>query len=363
MRSNLGFILATLLCGCGGSGQAPMTTTEPHLFSMTNAATGNTVVEFRQEPDGSLTPVANVATGGQGSGGGLGSQASIAADESRQQLLAVNTASDSISLLHRSPAGLVLVQTLASGGSAPISVAMSAKVAYVLNAGSSTVTALARNAEGSFIGRIGSARPLSGVNALPSQVALAPGGQYVFVTERLSDRIDVFPVAADGSLGEVRAIESAGGEPFAMTFDSHSRLYVAEAAHHQSGQSSTSSYSLSTLDGVLNVISPAVPDQQTAACWIDISEAHSTLYVTNTPSASISVYRVDAAGRLTLLTTQAAGGIPRDVAVAANHVYTVLASGELAAFAIQSDGSLAAGGRFGAEAKPAAGLVRLDVSL
>jgi len=337
--------------------------TELHLFSMTNAATGNAVAEFRQEPDGSLTPLASVATGGRGSGGGLGSQASIAADESRQQLVAVNFASDSVSLLQRSQAGFVLVQTLASGGSAPISVAVGARVAYVLNAGSATVTALARNADGSFVGPLGSPRPLSGVNTLPSQVVLAPGGRFVVVTERLSDRIDVFPVAADGSLGDARFFASAGGEPFAMVFDARSRLYVAEAAHHLSEQSSTSSYSLSALDGTLNVLSPAVPDHQTAACWIDLSEAHATLYVTNTPSGSISVYRVDAAGRLTLLTTQPAGGVPLDVTVAADHVYTVLTSGELAAFAIQPDGSLAASGRYGAAAAPAAGLARLDVTL
>src|SRR5262245_59653765 len=92
------------------------------VYTMTNAAEGNEIVTPRRSASGRLTAVARTATGGLGSGAGLGSQGSLATDG--EFLLAVNAGSDDVSVLHRTRSGLKLVDRMPSGGTQPISVAI-----------------------------------------------------------------------------------------------------------------------------------------------------------------------------------------------------------------------------------------------
>lgn len=335
--------------------------TEVHIFASTDAASGNEVVDYVEAPDGSLAYRASVSTGGSGLGGSLPSQSSVAADPRRHQLFVVNAGSDSVSVLQLSASGLAAVQVLPAGGTKPYSLAVGPQAVYVLDAGSSTVTALARGPDGLLTGPLGAPQSLSGVGITASQVAVSPAGDFVYVTERSTDLVDVYPVAADGSLRPALFQRSAGGEPFAMVFDAKGRLYVAEAAHHATDQSTVSSYAASPADGGLAVISAAVPDLQTAACWIDYSTSHSTLYVANTPSHTISVFQADAAGQLRLVLTQASAGAPLDLVVSGEFVHVVLAGGTVQSSAIQADGTLVAAGVTGSEALPTAGLARLSI--
>ena len=67
------------------------------VYTLTNSASGNAVAVFDRAADGSLTPDSTVATGGLGTGAGLGSQGALVLDDDR--LFAVNAGDNTISML------------------------------------------------------------------------------------------------------------------------------------------------------------------------------------------------------------------------------------------------------------------------
>src|SRR5690242_13054168 len=76
------------------------------VYTLTNQTTGNAVAAFTQGADGSLTPAGTYATGGFGTGAGLGSQGAIALSRPSRWLFAVNAGSDSVSLFAVKQRGL-----------------------------------------------------------------------------------------------------------------------------------------------------------------------------------------------------------------------------------------------------------------
>src|SRR3954471_9415201 len=68
------------------------------VYTLSNAATGNAVLAYRDTGDGPLTPIGSFATGGSGNDGGLGSQGSVVLDDNDHVLAAVNAGSNSVSL-------------------------------------------------------------------------------------------------------------------------------------------------------------------------------------------------------------------------------------------------------------------------
>ena len=68
------------------------------VFTMSNAAAGNQVVVFARAGDGTLSHVADYATSGEGSGGGLGSQGAVRLSDDGSWLLVVNAGSDEVSV-------------------------------------------------------------------------------------------------------------------------------------------------------------------------------------------------------------------------------------------------------------------------
>jgi len=67
------------------------------VFTMSNAAGGNAALAFSRAADGSLTAAGSFATGGLGSGNGLGSQGSVAITDDGRYLLVVNAGSNDVS--------------------------------------------------------------------------------------------------------------------------------------------------------------------------------------------------------------------------------------------------------------------------
>ena len=67
------------------------------VFTISNAAAGNSVLVFARGVDGSLHAAGTYATGGAGTGAGLNSQGALALDESRSTLVVVNAGSNDIS--------------------------------------------------------------------------------------------------------------------------------------------------------------------------------------------------------------------------------------------------------------------------
>ena len=80
------------------------------MYALTNAPTGNAVMVWDRADDGSLTPAGSYATGGLGSGAGLGSQGAIVLSKDNRWLFAVNAGSNDISSFQVDDHGLKLVE-------------------------------------------------------------------------------------------------------------------------------------------------------------------------------------------------------------------------------------------------------------
>src|SRR5688500_14667380 len=69
------------------------------VYTLGNAADTNRVLAFSRTSKGELSPAGSYATGGQGTGAGLGSQGALALTEDGRWLLAVNAGSSELSVL------------------------------------------------------------------------------------------------------------------------------------------------------------------------------------------------------------------------------------------------------------------------
>ena len=163
------------------------------VFTMSNAAAGNTVLAFHRLQDGSLEAAGEYPTGGLGSGASLGSQGSVTLSEDGRYLLVVNAGSDEISSFNVRGTRLTLRSRLPSGGSHPTSVAVRDHLAYVLNAGQdSNISGFWIDPVGRLSSIPGSTRALSAAMPSAAQVAIAPRGLGVVVTEKGTSLIDTF---------------------------------------------------------------------------------------------------------------------------------------------------------------------------
>ena len=135
-----------------------------------------------------------LATGGTGTGGGLGNQGALSLDGRR--LFVVNPGSDSISSFrvkdaelsrHRSLRGRPADQPHGRG-----------RLLYVLNAGGAgNITGHTVSRHGALSPLAGSSRPLSGAGAGPAQVSFDPRGETLVVTEKATNLIDTYEVDDD----------------------------------------------------------------------------------------------------------------------------------------------------------------------
>src|SRR5262245_33731875 len=83
------------------------------VYTMSNAASANHILVFDRQADGALSPAGSVATGGKGTGAGLGSQGGVVLTDDGDWLLAVNAGSDSVSVFAVGQQGLRLTDVAA----------------------------------------------------------------------------------------------------------------------------------------------------------------------------------------------------------------------------------------------------------
>jgi 6-phosphogluconolactonase (cycloisomerase 2 family) len=318
------------------------------LYTLTNAAGGNSVVAYERASDGTLTLEGTFATGGLGSGAGLGSQGALVLGQGDKWLFAVNAGSNDISVFSVDHDGISLVDREPSGGTTPISLTSSGDVLYVLNAGG-TGNITGFNVEHGRLAPIaGSTRPLSGNATGPAQVQFSADGRLLAVTEKNTNRIDIYTVNKDGTANGPTWHPSAGITPFGFAFGKDGKLIASEAFGGGANASAASSYTVGK-DGSFDVVSASSPTHQTAACWLALTSNERYAYTANAGSASISGYSVDRDGSLSLLdangVTGTTGAHPADLALSNNSHYlyslNITASTQsISAFEVQSDGSL-----------------------
>lgn len=316
------------------------------VYVLTNAPgpAGNNVLAYTRFEDGSLSPAGSFASGGNGSGAGLGSQNAVTVSDNHQWLFAVNAGSNSVSSFRISSGGLQLADTESSGGTLPISVAFRRGLLYVLNAGvPNNVTGFTVGGDGTLTQIPDSSRPLSGDSTNPAQVGFNDDGTVLVVTEK-TNQIDTYTVGSDGLLTGPNVHPSAGPTPFGFAVDKRNTLFVSEAGNG----GGASSYRIGA-DGSLTPSSSMVMTGQRAACWAIVTKNGRFGYVTNAGTGNISGFAIGTDGSASLLNadgvTATTGGNPTDVALSANSRYLyarVAATSSIAVFAIGSDGSLTA---------------------
>ena len=148
----------------------------PAVYVQTNDQTPNAVLAFARLEDGRLAAAGRFETGGRGTGEPhLASQSSLVLSDDGAWLLVVNAGSDELSLFDVQDDGLRLADCVASGGGAPTSVAVHGTLVYVLNSATSSIAGF-RIQDGRLVELEGSARPLSGADADPAQIAFSADG-------------------------------------------------------------------------------------------------------------------------------------------------------------------------------------------
>jgi 6-phosphogluconolactonase (cycloisomerase 2 family) len=336
--------IATVVAAIAAQAASAAQDTPGAVYTLTNAQSGNAVAYFSRSAQGALTYEGTFATGGNGTGGGLGSQRAVVLSDDGRDLYAVNAASNTVSKFAVEPNGLRLETQFPSGGIRPISVTVHGDVLYVLNAGSSTITGFTT----AGLPLPGSTRALLGTG--PAQVEFTPTGDALVVTEKASQTIDTFPVFAGIAQAGV-STPSAGATPFGFAFDNRGRLFVSEAG------GSASSYDVSSTGA--SVISGAVPTHQGAPCWLVVSKNGKFAYTANAAAGSVSGFAIAPDGSLSLLGSTPGLVHPLDEAVSNNGRFLyVLNDGRhsIAGYRIEADGALGPLGNTGALPVSAIGL-------
>ncbi len=285
------------------------------VYVMTNQPAGNTVIQYERAPNGHLTMLDEVATGGLGFAAAvdpLASQDALVANGDGSLLLAVNAGSNELSSLSVD-GGFNMVSIVSSGGEFPNSIALHDDLVYVLNAhGTPNISGFTVDGSGTLTPIAGSTVDLpGGASADPHDIRFTPDGSRLLVTEGGTNQIDIFDIGEDGLVTNTTTQPSAGMVPFGFVFGRGNVVAVTEAA-----TASVSTYRL-TNDDMLETISASVQNGQMATCWIAMTRTGHT-FVSNTPSGTLSSYQAAASGILNLLHPVAAsesGSAPIDMAL------------------------------------------------
>jgi len=345
-------VMLAIATGLTALSQAETHRSTGAVFVMTNAASGNEVIAYERNMDGSLEQGRRFATGGRGSGGTtdpLASQGSLTLSQDRAFLLAVNAGSGTISVFRVHGDRLSLVDRVPCGGSEPVAVSQHGNLVYVLNAGGSS------NVVGFQLDHNGKLRPihhsiafLTTGNSGPGSLSFSPDGQFLLVTEKLNNVVDAFHVQLDGTLGPLVVTPAVGPGTFALLFAPNGAALVSETGPAGGNNASAiSSYALLP-NGTLSPISASVPTEGAATCWQAVTPDGHFIYTSNAGTSTISGFAISNNGALTALpgttvATLPTGSTNLDAAISSDgrFLYTLdSGTGFVSIFAINQDGSL-----------------------
>jgi 6-phosphogluconolactonase (cycloisomerase 2 family) len=259
------------------------------IFVQTNDARENELVAFTSE----LQPAWRRATGGRGTGTPhLPSQGSVVTDG--KHVLVANAGSSDVSLF--SLDGELLARVPA-GGERPVSIAVRGDRVYVLNAATASIHGFTLSLEPR-------ARSLYALpdGADPAQIAYAPDGESLIVTDRAGNSIVAIALDGEGLPVRSEVFPSSGRTPYGFAF-AGDVLVVTEAFGGEVGAAAASSY---RVNGTIAPVSASVPNTRSEVCWAVASADGRHVWVTNFGDGTISRYDVAADGTLALVDAVAA---------------------------------------------------------
>lgn len=317
------------------------------VYVADNSAAGNSVLRFVRNADGTLVPGGSFATGGLGTGAGLGNQGGLVLGGHGKFLFVVNAGSDEISAFSVTGDGLRLTDRKASGGQRPVSLTESRGRLYVVNAGgavggSDNISGFYVTPHGQLVAIPGSTQPLSQAVTNPAQIGFDQEGEALLVTERATNRLAVFRLDYFGRARAGRFIDSNAPTPFGFALGRRDQVFVADAVGGAAGASAVSAYKFD--DGRIRAIGGPVPTTQTAACWLALAGNGRRAFTSNTGSRSLSEFSIAFDGTPTLVNAAAAStaGGPIDLAFSSGdrYLYVLENNGTIDGFRLEGDGSL-----------------------
>jgi 6-phosphogluconolactonase (cycloisomerase 2 family) len=320
---------------------------------MTNAANKNEVIAFERDANGTLGDSISYDTHGRGSGGitnPLESQGSLTLSHDRSLLFAVNAGSGDVTVfnVHQSGA-LNFLNNTPSGGAQPSAVAEFNGLVYVLNSGGAgSLVGFNFNNGGQLRQIKNSTAFLTGTTTGGASLAFSPDGQFLVVTERVANNIDVFHVQADGTLSPIVVNSNPAPGTFSVAFAPNGAAIVSETGPGgATNGSAISSYKVNS-SGTLTAITHSLSTLAAGNCWNAITPDGTKVYVSNSGSDNVSGFNIGKDGTLTpiggtILGNNPSGSHNVDIAITANgkFLYTINSqSGNIGVFAINQDGSL-----------------------
>ncbi len=320
----------------------------PAVFVQTNGPSGNSIVAYDRNHDGTLAFDATYPTGGKGGRAAgsksdpLASQGSLVYDAERALLFAVNAGSNSVSVFGVNGDSLALRQVIGSGGSFPVSIAVHGDAVYVLNAGGAANVSGFRIDDRKLHRLSHSVRTLGLTEtnppaflSSPAQVGFTPSGRQLIVTGKTNNFIDVFAVRDDDRLSASAVKTPDGGVPFAFAFSPSDQLDLVNAAGNLAPSEVND-------NGTITPAGAPVANGQAAACWIALGRDFA--YVANTGSNDVSAFHISDSGTVTLVDANAATGVAGaiDETTAAGRFLYVQEGvrSSVKAYAINANGSL-----------------------
>ena len=301
-----------------------LSTKQGVIYTESNAADTNSILAYLQNSNGTLSLLYTTESGGDGAGAGLGSQGALQISGDHQWLFAVNAGSNSISSFFIHENGCVtLMATVSSNGVFPVSLTVHNNLLYVVNSTSANISGFTIGSGGSLTLIPGSNQSLSAANAAPAQINFIPGGNYLLVTEKMTNKITRFPVNGSGVAGAGSSITSANTTAFGFDFAGNYAI-VSEVAGGAPSASTVSSYA-----GGVSLTSGPVCAGHTAACRVKTTKDGRYAYVSNTGNNNISLFGVSSGGTVTLINAIAAttGMAPADLTLSSNEFYLYVING------------------------------------
>ena len=293
-----------------------------HVYIESNDANENAIVMYNQGWDGKLSWGSSTASGGKGTGAGLGSQSAITINKEHTWLFAVNAGSNSVSSFKiKNDGSLELKSTENSGGTLPVSVCVHNDLLYVVNSKSANISGYKIGWNGSLTWIKGSQKDLSDITALPAQISFSPEGNSLLVTEKTTSVISSFSLNANGAVTNAVYTNSVGEEPFGFDFARGKYMIVTNAFQGADNKSSCTSYTNLYLN--ISDVNGSVANHQSASCWIAAAKYGRYAFVTDTKSNNIVSYYINSFGAIYYIpwSVVSTGLTPIDITVSANNLY------------------------------------------
>ena len=339
---------------------------EGAVYAMTNDSSGNSIVAYGRNSDGTLDLIGNFATGGAGAAfdGGEGldpliSAYSILLTENKRHLLVVNAGSNTITVFRvRNDFSLRRTDRKRVVGVGPNSIAYHDGRLYVASI----------DADGQFTGEPDQQGALTGftlsprgklsrisrsvrlLGNRPSAIQFSPDGKFLLVSSinagsaalesGSNSEIAVFGVRRDGRLSSQPLSDAASTLPgntegrnlasaigFEIVKDAGRRFVVVTEAREFQADGTPPAFpnlqtgSVSTWelldDGQLSPVNldviagNSISDGERTACWIEFSRDQKTFWVSNALESTLSSYSFNL-GEISLIEQVSAAGSPPD---------------------------------------------------